>query len=112
MRSSGKLDTFLRTALAVTVLPIAILFHSLAAIALALAGVPAASVHPLYVSVCRLCLLVGGTKLQVRGAERIEPGRAYVVVPNHESGWDPLCLVVAPPRPAPRFWAEPPLIAP
>ena len=106
MRSSGRLDTFLRTALAVTVLPIAILLHSLAAIALALAGVPAASVHPLYVSVCRLCLLVGGTELQVRGAERIEPGRAYVVVPNHESGWDPLCLLVALPRLVVRFVAK------
>jgi len=106
MRISESLDTFVRTALALLVLPIVILLHSLVAIVLALAGASAARIHPLYVSACRLCLLVGGTKLRVRGAERIEPGRAYVVVPNHESGWDPLCLLVALPRLVVRFVAK------
>jgi 1-acyl-sn-glycerol-3-phosphate acyltransferase len=106
MRIPGSADTILRTLLAVTLLPLVILLHSLVGIALALAGAPASCVHPVYVSACRLCLLVGGTELRVRGAERIEPGRAYVVVPNHESGWDPLCLVVALPRLVLRFVAK------
>jgi 1-acyl-sn-glycerol-3-phosphate acyltransferase len=106
MRGSRSVDTFVRTALAVTVLPLSILLHSLAGIVLALAGVPAGSIHPVYVSACRLCLRVGGTTLRVCGAERIEPERAYVVVPNHESGWDPLCLVVALPRLVIRFVAK------
>ena len=106
MRICESLDTFLRTALALTILPIVILLHSLVAIVLALAGASAARTHPLYVSACRLCLLVGGTQLRVRGAERIEPGLAYVVVPNHESGWDPLCLLVALPRLVVRFVAK------
>jgi 1-acyl-sn-glycerol-3-phosphate acyltransferase len=106
MRIPGSADTFVRTLLSVTLLPLVILLHSLVGIALALAGAPAAFVHPVYVSACRLCLLVGGTELRVRGAERIEPGRAYVVVPNHESGWDPLCVVVALPRLVLRFVAK------
>jgi 1-acyl-sn-glycerol-3-phosphate acyltransferase len=105
-RISESIDTLVRTALALTVLPVAILLHSLVGIALALAGVPAPSLHPLYVSACRVCLLVGGTKLRLRGAATIEPGRAYVVVPNHESGWDPLCLVVALPKLVMRFVAK------
>jgi 1-acyl-sn-glycerol-3-phosphate acyltransferase len=106
MQPSGLLDTILRTALALAVLPLAILLHSLAALALVLAGVPAASLHPIYLSASRLCLLVGGTRLRVAGAERIEPGRAYVVVSNHESGWDPLCLLVALPDLVLRFVAK------
>jgi 1-acyl-sn-glycerol-3-phosphate acyltransferase len=92
------IETFLRTAAALSVLPIAIFFYSLAAIALALAGAPPTRIHRLYVSICRLCLHVGGTELIVRGGGRIEPGQAYVVVPNHESGWDPLCLLAGLPR--------------
>jgi 1-acyl-sn-glycerol-3-phosphate acyltransferase len=106
MRRLATLDTVLRTALALTVLPVAILLHSLVAIALALVGLPPPSIHPLYVSACRICLLVGGTELRVRGAEQVEPGRAYVVVPNHESGWDPLCLIVALPGLVMRFVAK------
>jgi 1-acyl-sn-glycerol-3-phosphate acyltransferase len=101
-----SLETLLRTAIAVGVLPVLIFLYCLAAIALALAGAPAARIHRLYVSVCRVCLLVGGTKLVVHGVERIETGRAYVVVPNHESGWDPLCLLVGMPRLVMRFIAK------
>jgi 1-acyl-sn-glycerol-3-phosphate acyltransferase len=63
-------------------------------------------IHVLYVSFCRLCLFIGGTKLILHGAERIEPRRAYVVVPNHESGWDPLCLLVGLPGLVIRFIAK------
>jgi 1-acyl-sn-glycerol-3-phosphate acyltransferase len=104
MRIPQGVDTFLRTAVAVTVLPVSIFFYSLAAIALA--GVGPARIHRLYVSICRLCLLVGGTRLMVDGAQRIEPERAYVVVPSHESGWDPLCLIVGLPQLVMRFIAK------
>lgn len=100
------LDTVLRTATAVLVLPVLILFYSLSAIVVALAGVPPRRIHRLYVSLCRICLAVGGTELHVRGAGRIEPGRAYVVVPNHESGWDPLCILVGLPDLVMRFVAK------
>ena len=98
-----SLETLLRTAIAVSVLPFLIFLYCLAGIAAARAGVSAARIHRLYVSICRMCLLVGGTKLVVHGVERIEPGRAYVVVPNHESGWDPLCLLVGLPQLVMRF---------
>jgi len=101
-----SLETALRTAIALSVLPILIFLQCLVAIALALVGAPAAQIHRLYVSICRACLFVGGTTLVVHGVERIETGRAYVVVPNHESGWDPLCLLVGLPRLVMRFIAK------
>lgn len=106
MGAAESAGTVLRTAAALTVLPVAILFYSLAAIALALGGAPSARIHRLYVSVCRLCLFVGGTELGVRGAGWIGPRRAYVVVANHESGWDALCLLVGLPRLVTRFVAK------
>lgn len=106
MKILGASDTAVRTVVAIAVLPIAILLASLAAIGLALAGARPGRVHLLYVWVARLCLLVGGTKLVVHGREWIEPGRAYVVVPNHESGWDPLCLLVGLPGLVLRFVAK------
>ncbi len=102
----GDVGTWLRTAAAVTVIPVLIGLHSLVAIALGLARVRPARVHRLYVSMSRLCLWVGGTELTVHGAERIEPGQAYVVVPNHESGWDPMSIMAALPQLVMRFVAK------
>jgi 1-acyl-sn-glycerol-3-phosphate acyltransferase len=106
MRIAHGADTLLRTVAAVVVFPVSLFFYSLAAMALALAGVGPARIHRLYVSFCRLCLWVGGTRLLVDGARRIESGRDYVVVPSHESGWDPLCLIVGLPRLVMRFVAK------
>jgi 1-acyl-sn-glycerol-3-phosphate acyltransferase len=92
-----------RTVIAVAVVPLLTFLYCLAVIALALAGAPATRIHRLYVSFSRACLRVGGTKLVVHGVERIEAGRAYVVVPNHESGWDPMCLLAGLPRLVMRF---------
>ena len=100
------METWLRTAAAVTVIPIMIGLHSLVAIALGLARVRPARVHPVYVSMSRVCLWVGGTELGVHGAERIEPGQAYVVVPNHESGCDPMCILAGLPQLVMRFVAK------
>ena len=100
------LDTPLRTAAALVVIPFFLFTASLAAIALALAGVAPARLHRLYVLFGRVCLRVAGTELLVEGAGRIEPGRAYVVVPNHDSGWDPPCLLAGLPDLVLRFVAK------
>jgi 1-acyl-sn-glycerol-3-phosphate acyltransferase len=39
-------------------------------------------------------------------AERIKPGQAYGLVCNHESGWDPFCLVAGLPDLTIRFVAK------
>jgi 1-acyl-sn-glycerol-3-phosphate acyltransferase len=100
------LETLLRTAVALLVLPVLIFLACVVGIGWVLAGATPAGVHCLYVGVARACLIVGGTRLVVHGVERIEPGQAYVVVPNHESGWDPLCLLVGLPRLVIRFVAK------
>ncbi len=102
----GAIETALRTGVAVLVLPLVLLVHSLAAIAAALGGARPASVHRLYLSTSRWFLRVGGTRLLVHGQERVQAGQAYVVVPNHESGWDPFCVMAALPDLVVRFIAK------
>lgn len=97
------LETLVRTALALVVLPTLVVLESLVGVVLGLVGVPPERVHLLYVAFARACMLVGGTKLVLHGSEHVEPGRAYVIVPNHDSGWDPLCLLSGLPRLVMRF---------
>jgi 1-acyl-sn-glycerol-3-phosphate acyltransferase len=52
----------------------------------------------------------GGTRLEVRGTEHIQPGQAYVIVPNHESTWDPPSLVAGLPDLIIRFVVKRPLM--
>lgn len=106
MRLPGPLDTALRTALGWLILPAGIVLHSLAAIAVALATRSNERVHLCYRSFARMCLLVGGTDLRVYGTERIEHGRGYVVVSNHESNWDPPCIIAGLPDVIIRFVAK------
>jgi 1-acyl-sn-glycerol-3-phosphate acyltransferase len=106
MQSPGRLETSLRTALAVVLFPTLIVLYSLAAIALALAGAGPERIHRVYTSIGRVFLRVAGTRVLVEGAGRIEPGRDYVVVPNHESGWDPVALLGSLPRLVVRFVAK------
>jgi 1-acyl-sn-glycerol-3-phosphate acyltransferase len=47
------------------------------------------------VSLARLTLFVGGIRLEARGAEAVPSDRAFVIVLNHESGLDPLCLLAS-----------------
>jgi 1-acyl-sn-glycerol-3-phosphate acyltransferase len=75
------------------VLPAALVLYSTLAIVRALRGAAAARVHRCYVGFARFGVRVGGTELLVRGADRIAAGQPYVVVVNHESAWDPVCLV-------------------
>jgi 1-acyl-sn-glycerol-3-phosphate acyltransferase len=100
----------LRTVVALFALPLLLLLHCLAAIALALFGASSSSVHACYVGFARACLRVAGTRLTVRGAERADPGAAYVVVTNHESAWDPVCLVAGLPDVLLRFVVKRPIM--
>jgi len=72
----------------------------------ALFGASTPTLHRFYLSFCRLCLRVVGTKLSVGGADRVRPGEAYVVVANHASNWDPICIIVALPALPLRFIAK------
>jgi 1-acyl-sn-glycerol-3-phosphate acyltransferase len=58
-------------------------------------GAPRSSIDSVYWTFGRFALWVGGTRLEVHGLENIQPGQGYVVVPNHESNWDPLSLLAA-----------------
>jgi 1-acyl-sn-glycerol-3-phosphate acyltransferase len=100
----------LRTCVALVVLPVALALYSSAAILRALRGAPAARVHRAYVGFASFCRRVGGTRLMLRGADRIAAGQSYVVVVNHESAWDPICVVAALPDLCLRFVAKGPLM--
>ena len=106
MGPPNSIDTFLRTCIGLVVIPIGLAFYSSAAILRALRGAPVARVHRCYVAFARLCVRVAGTELMLRGADRIAPGQSYVVVANHESTWDPVCVVTALPDLLLRFVAK------
>ena len=76
---------------------------SAAAIAFALAGATTRSVHRCYTAFARFGLAVARTRLEVHGRENVDPTQAYVVVLNHESNWDPLCIIAALPELILRF---------
>ena len=88
---------------ALVLLPLVIGLCSLLAIVLALATRDNRTVHFAYTTFARICLFVGGTELSVHGRDRIEHGRGYVVVSNHESNWDPPCILGALPEVLIRF---------
>lgn len=88
MRPPEALDTPLRTAVCLLVLPPALVLYSLLGMVLALAGAPQSRVHIAYVGFARLCLRIGATRLVVNGLDRLDLGRPYLIVSNHESNWD------------------------
>jgi len=106
MGALSSIDSVIRTCVGLVLLPVALALHSSAAILRALRGAPAASVHRSYVGFARVCVRIAGTELMLRGADRIAPGRSYVVVVNHESTWDPICVVAALPYLLLRFLAK------
>ncbi len=59
----------------------------------ALCGASNRKLNYLYRGFARSALFVGGTTMEVNGLDNIDPTRAYIVVPNHESNWDPVALV-------------------
>lgn len=103
MRVPEAVDTLGRTAVAMVALPAILIAHSAAAAALALLGGTPRRLQPVYRSFARAALRVGGTSLEVHGAERLRRDRAYVLVSNHESNWDPIAIVGALPDVLVRF---------
>lgn len=87
--------TALRTVVSIVVLPVALMLYSAGAWLTASLGGSRERVNAFYRSFARTCLRVAGTRLEVRGLDELEPGQAYVVVPNHESNWDSVGLVAA-----------------
>ena len=83
-----------------------LLLCSSVALVMALLGASPERLHRIYVGFARVCMRIGGTRIEIRGDERIEPGQAYVVVSNHESTWDPPCLVAGLPGVILRFIAK------
>jgi len=79
-------------------LPVALVLAALSAIGLVALKAPPSWIDRVYTAFTRLCLQVAGTRVEVHGLEHIVPGQAYVVVPNHESDWDPVVLMAALPQ--------------
>ncbi|MFQ5513699.1 MAG: lysophospholipid acyltransferase family protein [Myxococcota bacterium] len=86
-------NTAFRTLLCVSVLPLAVIAHSLWALGLALRGRPRPEIDRVYVHFAHFCVRLAGTEIEARGLEHVKPAQAYVIVPNHESNWDPIVLL-------------------
>jgi 1-acyl-sn-glycerol-3-phosphate acyltransferase len=84
-----------RAVVASVVLPAALMVTAALALVVASIGGPSRWIDGLYRRFARLCLRVGGTEVDVYGYEHIDEGTPYVIVPNHESLWDPMVLVAA-----------------
>jgi 1-acyl-sn-glycerol-3-phosphate acyltransferase len=89
------LDTALRTSIGLLVLPAALVMASLWVMLLVLIGAPQRWIDRAYSGFARFALWVAGTRVEVNGLEHVRRGQAYVVVPNHESDWDPVVLMAA-----------------
>ena len=92
---SSRLDAVFRTTLGLLVIPTAAIVLSICALVRVLRGAPRAKVDNVYSAFGRFALRVGGTRLEVHGLDNIRPGQGYVLVPNHESNWDPPALLAA-----------------
>jgi 1-acyl-sn-glycerol-3-phosphate acyltransferase len=92
---SSRLDAVFRTTLALLIVPPTTIVMSIFALFRVLRGAPRSKVDSIYWNFARIALRVGGTTLEVHGLENIRPGQGYVLVPNHESNWDPLALLAA-----------------
>jgi 1-acyl-sn-glycerol-3-phosphate acyltransferase len=95
MALQSRLDVTFRTTVGVLALPLLLILVSLYVLVLALLRVPRSHIDRGYWWFAETSCRIGGTKLEVHGLENIRPGEAYVVVPNHESNWDPVALVAA-----------------
>jgi 1-acyl-sn-glycerol-3-phosphate acyltransferase len=91
----SRLDAVYRTTLALLVVPAAAIVMSTCALFRVLRGAPRSKIDSVYWSFAKFALRVLGTRLEVHGLEHVRPGQGYVVVPNHESNWDPLALLAA-----------------
>jgi 1-acyl-sn-glycerol-3-phosphate acyltransferase len=96
----------LRTIACVLVLPPLVLLYSVGAILTVLATGSTRASHAWYRSFAAVSLALAGTRIEVHGGEHLAPGQAYVIVSNHESNWDPPCIVAALPPLVTRFVAK------
>lgn len=90
-----SLDTWIRTVLCVAFLPIGLLTYSALAALFTAVRAPDRWVDACYTRFAALCLWFSGSALHVRGLENLRQGQDYVIVPNHESNYDPPGLLVA-----------------
>lgn len=98
-----RLETVLRTGVAWLVLAPGLFVCSACMLVLGLAGATPARAHRAYTGFANLCMRVLSTRLRIAGRQHIVPGQAYVVVANHESNWDPPCLLAGFPELVLRF---------
>ncbi|NIP15280.1 MAG: hypothetical protein GWM88_11390, partial [Pseudomonadales bacterium] len=103
VRLPEALETVLRTAVGLLLLPALLIYASTAVYIGTLFKASSTQLHYFYVWFARTCLRVAATRLEVYGLEHLEAGQAYVVVPNHESTWDPPVLVAGLPQLVLRF---------
>lgn len=100
------MDTLLRTLFGVPALCVTLIAGSILALVRAARGAPRERIDSVYQLVGRTFLRLGGTGLEVHGAAHAKPDQAYVVVANHESGWDPFPLIAGLPELPIRFVAK------
>ena len=96
-------ESRLHAAATAVVVYLGIAWYSAVAFARGLSGVSAEALHTTYVRFARFGIGVGRTRVEVHGREHIEPGRSYVVVTNHESNLDPVCILAGLPELVIRF---------
>ncbi len=106
MRGPGSLANAVLSILVAVLVPAVLALASLVAIVMALCGASSRRIHLCYMAFARSGLWIARTRLAVYGAENAGPGQAYVVVPNHESNWDPLCILAGLPQVLLRFVAK------
>jgi 1-acyl-sn-glycerol-3-phosphate acyltransferase len=89
------LDTIFRTTISLLILPAALIATSAWVFLLVMVGAPRRWVDRAYHFFGAMGCWVGGTRVHLSGLDNIQPGQAYVIVPNHESNWDPVVLTHA-----------------
>jgi len=100
-----------RTALAIALLIPGLMLASALVLLGALCGASNRRINLVYRGFARSALFVGGTSMEVNGLDHIDPTQPYIVVPNHESNWDPVALLGCLDGPIMRFIAKRQLMA-
>ena len=99
----SRLRLWPRALFALVALPLNVVLWSTLAIVHALLGATPREAHRWYRGFGRSCLLLAGTRVDIRGLEHLKAGQPYVVVSNHESNWDPPTIVASLPDLVIRF---------
>ena len=95
MRLPEAIDTPLRTAVGLLVLPAALVFYAGLGMVRVLLGAPPTVGRYSYLGFARVCMRIARTRVEVHGQERVRPGQAYIIVVNHESNWDTPAMLAA-----------------